>query len=131
MPPENKKDSVDKTQASFRAIANAPFPSSNEANDSLDVSKKQKASSPRKLVTTVVANIDVGWGNSLFIRGSGGTLSWEKGILMENLGADKWQWACAGGKDFAFKFLINDQIWAKGEDMTASPGTTSIHFPSF
>lgn len=90
-----------------------------------------KAAKPA-LVTTFVAQVEVGWGNSLYLRGEGAPeLSWERGILM------KWEEGCwvystTGAKvPVAFKFLINDHIWAEGHNQHAEPGSTSISTPHF
>lgn len=42
--------------------------------------------------TRVVIHYDVGFGNNLFIRGSGANLSWDKGILLHNIRPDEWVW---------------------------------------
>src|SRR5262245_18623488 len=50
---------------------------------------KPVASKP--VLTTITARYDVGFGNSLFIRGEGPGLSWDQGITMECLGNDLWR----------------------------------------
>ena len=99
--------------------------------------EKKPASSAKKSakpsVTVVVAKYDVGHGNSLFIRGEGGGLSWEKGALMENAGNDVWVWTtdAALKGNVSFKFLINDEGWCAGENMTAKAGETTTLYPAF
>ncbi len=41
----------------------------------------------------VEANVDVGFGNTLFIRGEGPGLSWEHGTPMRCAGASTWEWS--------------------------------------
>lgn len=84
-------------------------------------------------VTVVVAKYDVGHGNSLFIRGEGGGLSWDKGTLMENAGNDVWVWTTneALKGNVSFKFLINDEGWCAGDNMTAKAGETTTLYPAF
>lgn len=84
-------------------------------------------------VTIVVAKYDVGHGNSLYIRGEGATLSWESGILMDNVGSDVWVWTTTQIAEgmIAFKFLINDEIWSAGDNMSASVGETTTLTPYF
>jgi hypothetical protein len=101
-------------------------------------SKTAKTSSPRKkntnknLPTTIIAKVDVGYGNSVYIRGEGGGLNWENGILMENTGNDEWSWQTkANSGVLSFKFLINDQYWCSGENFVSMPGETSIWTPTF
>jgi len=94
---------------------------------------KKPAATSKKPVTTVVAQCDVGWGNNLYIRGEGGGLSWEKGILMEASGDNEWKWTSSdAGKGIEFKFLVNDELWSEGENLSIlKPGTTSINAPTF
>lgn len=87
---------------------------------------------PKGSRVTVVAKIDVGFGNALFIRGSAAGLSWDKGTALENSGSDTWTLALTGiDKSFSFKFLINDTAWSTGEDYTAAPGETVTVTPAF
>ena len=82
--------------------------------------------------TTIVAIADVGFGNALYMRGEGVGLSWEKGIAMTNTHADRWEWKTVLPSDnIVFKFLINDIIWAEGENLTVLTGGTSISSPTF
>ncbi len=82
--------------------------------------------------TTIVAKIDVGWGNSVYLRGHGGGLSWDVGVLMDNLKKDEWTWSCpAGDGPITYKFVRNDAHWALGPDRIAVPGETSLTAPQF
>jgi len=89
-----------------------------------------KAAAP---VTIVVAKYDVGHGNSMFIRGEGPGLSWETGTAMENAGNDVWVWTTNAVSEgvVSFKFLINDESWASGDNLTAQAGETTTYYPSF
>ncbi len=81
---------------------------------------------------TIVAKADVGFGNALFLRGDGAGLSWEKGQLLSNVSGDTWKTVLpAIEKPFAFKLLINDEVWSSGADFVASPGDTVTITPSF
>ena len=71
-----------------------------------------KKSSAKK-VTRIVAHVDIGWGNMLYIRGEGAGLSWEQGVPM----------IC--------KFLVNDEKWALGENVTINAGDVHISDPAF
>jgi hypothetical protein len=99
----------------------------------LPVSAASKAASSKKpKKTTIVAKIDVGWGNSVYIRGIGGGLSWDVGVLMDNAKKDEWTWSCpAGDGPITFKFVRNDLHWALGPDHIAVPGETSVTKPHF
>jgi hypothetical protein len=88
-----------------------------------------KASSKK---TTIIAKVDVGWGNSLYLRGQGGGLSWDVGELMTCLKNDEWSWS-APAKDGAitFKFIRNDLHWALGPNQTVRAGAASVSTPTF
>ncbi|MDR3144194.1 MAG: hypothetical protein LBT64_01685 [Puniceicoccales bacterium] len=81
----------------------------------------------------IVANVDVGFGNHLYIRGDGCGLSWEKGAKMTHIGDTHWEWECqckANKMCFEFKTLINDQIWSTGDNYVAI-GKRNEVFPVF
>jgi hypothetical protein len=87
---------------------------------------------PQGNVTTVVAKGDIGFGNELFIRGEGNGLSWDEGKRMECVASDEWRFSCTDAPTgLAFKVLINDEIWAEGEDMTVPAGGTVVFEPAF
>ena len=82
--------------------------------------------------TEIIALGDVGFGNALFIRGDGPGLSWEKSIALENKGSDRWSLVVPNAtKPFAFKFLLNDQVWSEGENYSALPGGSVSIEPHF
>lgn len=82
--------------------------------------------------TTITAEIDVGFGNALYLRGSGAGLSWDRGLLMEPSASDKWRAVLAESEQpIVFKFLVNDQTWCIGEDYTAAVGTSITIAPVF
>ncbi len=92
----------------------------------------RKAAAAAGPVTTVIAKIDAGFGNQLFIRGSGYGLSWESGVLMTNTGPSEWIWKSdAVTGELEFKVLLNDQQWASGPNGVAFPGATVVLEPSF
>lgn len=87
---------------------------------------------PSVVVTTISANIDVGFGNALYLRGEGPGLSWDKGVRMECVADDRWSLALGeSSRPFVFKFLINDEKWSAGPDYTVSPGTNVTLTPTF
>ncbi|GHB97529.1 hypothetical protein [Cerasicoccus arenae] len=91
--------------------------------------KTATASTPP--LTTVVADLDVGWGNAIYLRGEGGPLAWNKGIQMD-CADGKWTWATTDAADgLVFKFLLNDKTWAKGENTTVAAGSTAVLRPVF
>jgi len=93
---------------------------------------KKTAAKPTGKTTQIIAKVDVGWGNSLYLRGIGGGLSWDVGVLMDNSKKDEWTWSCpAGDGPITFKLVRNDQHWALGPDHIAVPGETAIIVPQF
>lgn len=90
------------------------------------------ASMAVQAVTQVEATIDVGWGNTLFIRGEGAGLSWDKGTPMACVDASSWVWlTTAALTRVRFKLLINDELWAGGDDQTVEPGSRIAVEPAF
>lgn len=83
-------------------------------------------------LTTVRANIDVGFGNSLYIRGTGDGLSWDEGTPLECIDASTWAWSTTkAGSKIEFKLLLNDTVWAQGENITVTPGDSIQTSPAF
>ncbi|MDR1435833.1 MAG: hypothetical protein LBI39_01325 [Puniceicoccales bacterium] len=64
----------------------------------------------------VVANVDVGFGNWLTIRGRGAGLSWSNGVALKNDGPSKWSWKSEIPGEIEFKLLLNDALWERGEN---------------
>lgn len=92
----------------------------------------KKAPAKKVEQTSIIARVDVGFGNSLYVRGSGAGLSWSKGTLLDNVTPYEWALKSTKAKgEVTFKFLINDEIWAEGENLTVAAGGTSISSPIF
>jgi len=110
-------------------------PSQPAATKKVVASKAKPAAATKKPAgkkTLIVAKIDVGWGNSLYIRGLGGGLSWDVGVLMDNLKKDEWSWSCpAVDGPITYKFVRNDVHWALGPDRIAVPGESCVTTPQF
>jgi uncharacterized surface anchored protein len=96
------------------------------------VAPKAKIPTKKALKTSIIARVDVGFGNQLYIRGTGAGLSWDKGLPLENVSAYEWAFATTEAKsDVTFKFLINDELWAEGDNIIVAKGATSISSPVF
>lgn len=80
---------------------------------------------------TIEAKIDVGFGNTLFLRGEGLGLSWTKGVPLTCVDGKTWMWSGEGSEQMKFKLLINDQVWSQGEDVIAAPGQKVQIAPAF
>jgi outer membrane biosynthesis protein TonB len=50
----------------------------------------KKAGAKKVQQTSLIARVDVGFGNSLYVRGSGAGLSWSKGTLLDNVTPYEW-----------------------------------------
>ena len=95
-----------------------------------------KEAKPRKVqqqpTTMVAVKVNVGFGNSLFIRGQGLGLTWERGIPLNCVDSSTWVWAANQADSKAeFKVLINDEIWSKGENLSVAPGERIEVAPAF
>lgn len=83
-------------------------------------------------ITTIAARVDVGYGSTLFIRGSGPGLSWDVGAPMACVSGDVWSIDLVGAtRPVYFKFLINDDVWSGGPDYFIEPGAQLEVTPFF
>ncbi|HEX2100204.1 MAG TPA: hypothetical protein VHF69_06060 [Candidatus Synoicihabitans sp.] len=83
-------------------------------------------------VTSIVAKVDVGFGNQLHIRGDAPGLSWDEGVLMSCVADDQWTYTIAGAtKPVLFKLLLNDVTWSVGEDYAVAAGGSVVVTPTF
>ncbi len=80
----------------------------------------------------VTVKYDVGFKNTLYIRGNGAGLSWEKGRVMRNTGTDTWVWESeAPVRECEFKVLINDQIYEEGANRRLMQVKVVQYSPTF
>ena len=104
-----------------------PGPADQAANQS-----SEPTPAVSETTTEIAARIDVGMGNALFIRGQGDGLSWDKGTPLECKGASTWVWSSRQASDkLVFKLLLNDTVWAKGEDLVVEAGRRVEVVPGF
>jgi hypothetical protein len=80
---------------------------------------------------TIEAKIDVGFGNTLYLRGEGLGLSWSQGIPLTCVDGKTWKWTGESKEQLKFKLLINDQVWSQGDDIVATPGQKVEISPAF
>jgi len=80
---------------------------------------------------TIEAKIDVGFGNTLYLRGEGLGLSWAQGIPLTCVDGKTWKWTGETQEQLKFKLLLNDQIWSQGENLVAAPGQKLEISPAF
>jgi hypothetical protein len=92
--------------------------------------RKSSALSPDSTVLAV--NLDLGQNNALFIRGEGGGLRWDKGQLLTYIDPKTWVWSTRSANDkLEFQFLLNDEVWEKGEAHILQPSTSIELTPDF
>lgn len=82
--------------------------------------------------TKITVKYDVGFKNTLYIRGKGANLNWDRGLPMKNVKADEWVWETESSfSNGEFKVLINDQKYETGPNHPLKPGTTTQYTPHF
>lgn len=82
--------------------------------------------------TRIIVKYDVGFNNTLFIRGQGGNLSWDRGTPMKNIKNDEWLWETDSNiPQGEFKVLINDRTYETGPNHTFKSGTNIQFTPRF
>lgn len=100
---------------------------------SSNLTSNPKQKSGKESATKIIANIDCGFTNTLFIRGEGiSSLSWNKGIKMKNIGPNQWVWE--SDRPFStmqFKVLVNDNWYEVGNNHTVAFGQEVNFTPQF
>ena len=82
--------------------------------------------------TRVIVKFNAGYPNTLFIRGSGSYLNWEKGVALKNVKADEWLWETTSPfTTVEFKILLNDKVFESGENHTVKFGSNVYITPKF
>lgn len=93
---------------------------------------KKKSAAAEPPVTFITAQIDIGFGNTLTLRGDGPGLSWDKGLPMDNVDASLWTTSIRNAtKPIVFKVLVNDLTWSAGPDYVVEPGQSITIHPTF
>ena len=131
MPAQKKTTTKVSTKAPSKKAAPVTPPEV-KACKCAEASKQCQPSKKACKVTRVIVKYNAGWGNLLYIRGTGAGLDWNKGVLLQNIGEDEWLWEqLVPTGTVAFKVLVNDEIWALGEDLSVSAGDSVIVRPEF
>ena len=126
-----KKAPAKKAAAPKKAAPAKKVPSKKAAAPKKAPAKKAPASKKTAAATSIIARVDVGFGNALYVRGEGAGLSWNKGTALENTTPYEWALKSTKKGTVTFKFLINDELWAEGENITLEAGSESISSPTF
>jgi hypothetical protein len=94
--------------------------------------KKKATVTTEPPATFISAKIDIGFGNHLYIRGTGPGLSWDHGLAMDCVGAGLWTSTVKHATiPVTFKVLVNDATWSTGNDFVVEPGQSVTVVPSF
>jgi hypothetical protein len=130
-----KATSSKAASAPAKAAAAKKAPAKRATKTSTKTESKAKTTSTAKRTVTptaVLAQVDVGFGNLLYIRGDGPGLSWDEGTPMECASSEMWTWSTtAASRPFAYKVLVNDEVWSVGDDFIASVGVGNTIWPPF
>ena len=118
------------TAPSAPILANTPVKTA-AAKTAVKAAPVQKPIVAATTAITIEATIDVGFGNRLFLRGQGEGLSWDRGTPLECVDSKTWRLIVPSKDKLQFKLLINDSVWAKGEDVVATPGKRVELVPAF
>lgn len=89
---------------------------------------------PARTITTINVHYNVGFGNSISVRGNTDPFRWTQGVPARNIAADVWQYQLEripSGQNFQFKPLINDTTYSTGNNYTGTGGTTIDVYPTF
>jgi len=128
-----KTSSHKPTAARTRPAAKAKAAPTPPASEHTTLAKKMPDYlHPKKKQKRIVANVNVGWGNAVYVRGDGGGLSWYTGMPLISLADDQWVWFYS--EDDApreIKFLRNDMVWALGENHVVLVEEVSLFTPQF
>jgi len=135
-PPSPAKLSTIATKANDNTITPKPFAllaAASPATESKTEPRKASASRPSSAArsTVIEAKIDVGFGNTLYLRGQGPGLSWDRGVPCECVDRNTWRWTAPRAEKLTFKLLLNDSVWARGSDLVIGPGERVEVVPAF
>jgi hypothetical protein len=80
----------------------------------------------------IVADLELGTHDTVFIRGAGGGLRWDKGQPLVCTGPKTWVWSPASAEEkLEFQLLLNDEVWARGEPVVLEAGASMEITPDF
>ena len=126
------KKPAKKLPATTKAKKAPAKPAATPAKKTSAPAKKKPAAKSEPPATFISAQIDVGFGNHLAIRGSGPGLSWDRGVVMDNVAPHLWTVAISKAtKPVTFKLLVNDLSWNTGADFVVAPGQSITTLPTF
>ena len=132
-----KNHSTSAIQDSHKGCCQPPAKAPNQLpakTESSQASPKSSEAAEKKgnAKTRITVKYDIGFSNQLYIRGKGGSLSWDKGQPFKNVKADEWVWETdAPFTQCEFKVLINDRIYENGDNHVLNHGAALLYTPYF
>jgi hypothetical protein len=121
-----------KPAAPVTKVVAKPAPQKAPAKKAAAPAKKKPSVAAEPPATFISAQIDIGFGNRLTLRGSGPGLSWDDGLIMDSVGANLWTASVKGATaPVVFKVLVNDLTWSTGPDYSVEPGQSITITPAF
>ena len=119
------------TQAPVTRLATppAPVPKAAALQDRQALAPKSAVSAPK--AATIEARIDAGFGNTVYLRGKGPGLSWDRGVPCVCVNRNTWRWTAPIAEKVTVKLLLNDSVWAQGADLVVGPGEKVEVVPAF
>lgn len=82
--------------------------------------------------TRIIVKHNIGFNNTLYLRGNGMNLNWNKGVPLKNVKADEWMWETdLPFSAFEFKVLINDRQYETGDNHRMTARGTMQYTPRF
>ena len=132
--PEGAMDSIKNEDASVESDSELEF----GEEEILQVDTESELLVPFKTLAvnasslSLVAVVNVGIGNTLFVRGDGPGLSWTEGVPMKFLEIGKWEWSIDNADEPAvIQIFKNDEISAFGEEINVGLGERVEVHPKF
>lgn len=96
------------------------------------MSSQPSTGSTKSNKTMVYVRYNAGFSNTLYIRGQGANLSWNKGIPLKNIQPDLWLFETdIPFSQAEFKILFNDQNYEEGANRTIRCGSQIEFCPRF
>ncbi len=128
-PKAKKSSSIAEAVSAPATPANQP---ENKADSVSSAVRELARSEEAPVVTTIEVRYDAGFGNTLYLRGEGGGLSWEKGVALANVGPDQWTYTLEGATEgLQVKVLLNDTLWCAGANVEVPRGQKTVITPVF
>jgi hypothetical protein len=119
-----------KTTSSSRKSPSPSRSSQQEKYTSYAAPKSLKADPNKGNYTKITIKFDCGYPNTLYIRGKGSNLSWEKGLALKNVKHDEWVYE-TNDPTLEFKVLINDRHYEQGENHRVNHSGNFQYHPKF